>query len=96
MNYRNSKGYSDPTAGQALENITREENRVKPGRWIKSYVWIPGARCGRRITGRKGLQNSYPAEKTGPGEPRGTDADPGGGAVLPVQVVPDVDGHRPG
>ena len=27
MSYRNSEGYSDPTAGQALGNITREERR---------------------------------------------------------------------
>ncbi len=25
--YRNHEGYSDPTAGQAMENITREERR---------------------------------------------------------------------
>ena len=29
MSYRNSEGYSDPTAGQALANIRREERRKK-------------------------------------------------------------------
>ena len=29
MRYRNSEGYSDPTAGQALNNISREERRFR-------------------------------------------------------------------
>ena len=28
MYYRNSEGYPDPTAGQALANVMREEKRV--------------------------------------------------------------------
>ena len=28
MSYRNSEGYSDPTAGQALANVMREQKRV--------------------------------------------------------------------
>ncbi len=28
MYYRNSEGYPDPTAGQALANIRREEKRI--------------------------------------------------------------------
>ena len=28
MYYKNSEGYSDPTAGQALANVMREQKRV--------------------------------------------------------------------
>ena len=72
VKYRNSKGYSDPTAGKALENISREE---KTGRWIKAYECVSGTRRGYRVAGGKGLQNSHPAEKATSREQGGKDAD---------------------
>ena len=42
--YRNSEGYYDPTAGEALSRISRAERRKrrkgKRGIWVRTEVWI--------------------------------------------------------
>ena len=56
MRFLNSSGYNDPTAGQALANIRREERRREKQKRRKMNDRISGAgqhNCG---TGREGLQ----------------------------------------
>ena len=59
--YRNAEGYSDPTAGKALENILREERRLRRRLWtmIWRYTDDRNSGTGQRdhYTGRKGLQD---------------------------------------
>jgi len=38
MAYRNHEGYSDPTAGQALANIAREERAKRRGVYVERYT----------------------------------------------------------
>ena len=38
MAYRNHEGYSDPTAGQALANIAREERAKRKGVYVERYT----------------------------------------------------------
>ena len=38
MGYRNHEGYSDPTAGQALANIAREERAKRRGVYVERYT----------------------------------------------------------
>lgn len=38
MAYRNHEGYSDPTAGQALANICREERRKRKSVYVHRYT----------------------------------------------------------
>lgn len=38
MKYRNAEGYPDPTAGQALANICREERRKRKSVYVQRYT----------------------------------------------------------
>lgn len=38
MAYRNHEGYSDPTAGQALANIAREERAKRKAVYVERYT----------------------------------------------------------
>ena len=37
MEYKNSEGYSDPTAGEAISNVMREYRTRRRGEWQRQY-----------------------------------------------------------
>ena len=69
MSYRNREGYSDPTAGQAMGNITREEHRRRRQIREASDDWIRGAGERHRPAGREGLPNSAEDAETASDQP---------------------------
>ena len=72
MSWRNSEGYSDPTAGQALANIMREE-RMKKRRYGCGRLSGTGER--HRYAGRKRLEDGGPDFEETPQARKGENAE---------------------
>ena len=93
MSYRNSSWYSDPTAGQAIGHIRREEKRKRRqmnGRKLERPVRSD------HPEGCRGLQDSAENPVPEPREPSGPEHETGSGGVLPFRLVWQADGSEPG
>ena len=91
MSYRNSSWYSDPTAGQAIGHIQREEKRKRRqmnGRKLERPVRSDHPEsCG-------GLQDSTENPVPKPREQSSPEHEAGGGGVLPFRLVWQADGSE--
>ena len=67
--YRNSKGYSDPTAGIAIAHITYEERVRKRKAWLKRQEEKRTAAAREQETHRKQKRKKSPAKKPEPRKP---------------------------